>query len=53
MSVCGIGKRHVFEAVASCGAGDVRYAMNMAQQKSEVLMSSMVGCVIDLGNKGL
>ena len=49
--VCGIGKRNVFEVVVSAGAGDLRFAMNLAQTKSEVLMSSMVGCVTDLGNK--
>ena len=50
--VCGIGKRHAFEVVVSCGAGDLRFAMNQVQTKSDVLMSSMVGCVTDLGNKG-
>ena len=25
--VCGIGKRNVFEVVASCNAGDVRFVM--------------------------
>ena len=29
MSVCGIGKRNVFEVVASAGAGDIRFAMNL------------------------
>ena len=28
MRVCGIGKRNVFEDVASGGAGDLRFAMN-------------------------
>ena len=51
MCVCGIGKRSVFEVVASAGACDLRFAMNLDQTKSEVLMSSMVGCVTDLGNK--
>ena len=51
MSVCGIGKRSVFEVVASAGAGDLRFAMNLEFKKSDVLMSSMVGCVTDLGNK--
>ena len=51
MSVCGIGERNVFEVVASAGAGDLRFAMNMNQTQSEVLMSSMVGCATDLGNK--
>ena len=51
ISVCGIGKRSVFELVAFAGAGDLRFAMNLVQNKSEVLMSSMVGCVTDLGNK--
>ena len=45
--VWGIGKRNVFEVVVSGGAGDLRFAMNPAQTKNEVLMSSMVGCVID------
>ena len=49
--VCGIGRRNVFEAVASRGVGDLRFAMNLVQTKGEVLMSSMVGCVTDLGNK--
>ena len=52
MHVCGIGKRNVFEVVVSAGAGDLRFAMNLAQQKNEVLISSMVGCVADLSNKG-
>ena len=51
MCVCGIGKRSVFEVVASAGAGDLRFAMNQDQTKKEVFMSSMVGCVTDLGNK--
>ena len=51
MRVCGIGKRSVFEVVASAGADDLRFAMNLAQTKSQVLMSSMVRCVSDLGNK--
>ena len=29
MRVCGIGKRNVFEVVASAGAGDLRFAMNL------------------------
>ena len=29
MHVCGIGKRNVFEVVASAGAGDLRFAMNL------------------------
>ena len=49
---CGIGKRRVFEAVASGGAGDLRFAMNPAQTESEVSMSSIIGCVTDLGSKG-
>ena len=49
--VCGIGKRSVFEVFASAGAGDLRFAMNLDQTKSEVFMSSMVGCVTDIGNK--
>ena len=52
MCVCGIGKRNIFEAVASCGAGDVRFPIIRAQTENEVLMSSMVRCVTDLGNKG-
>ena len=32
MCVCGIGKRSVFEVVASAGAGDLRFAMNLAQK---------------------
>ena len=51
MCVCGMGKRKVFEAVDSCGAGDLRFARKVVQTKSEVLMSSMVGCVTDLGNE--
>ena len=51
MCVCGIGKRNVFEVVASAGAGDLRFTMNMDENKSDVLMSSMVRCVTDLGNK--
>ena len=33
MRVCGIDKLNVFEAVASCGAGDIRFAMNVVQNK--------------------
>jgi hypothetical protein len=51
MRICGSGKSSAFEVVASAGAGDVRFAMNLVQTESEVLMSSMVGCVTDLGNK--
>ncbi len=51
MCVCGIGKRRVFSVVASAGAGDLRFAMILVQNKSEVLMSSMVGCVTGLDNK--
>ena len=51
MSVRGIGKRSVFEVVASGGAGDLRFAMILVQTKNEVLMSSMVGCVTGLDNK--
>ena len=51
MRVCGMGKRSVFEVVAFAGAGDLRFEMNQALKKSVVLMSSMVGCVTDLGNK--
>ena len=50
-SVCGIGKRNVFEVVASASAGDLRFAMDLKQTKSEVLMYSMVGCVTHLDNK--
>ena len=42
MCVCGIGKRSVFDVSVSAGAADLRFAMNLDQQKSEVLMSSMV-----------
>ena len=52
MNVCGTGKRKVFEAVASCCAGDPRFAVNLVQTQSEILMSSIVGCVTDLGNNG-
>ena len=31
MCVCDIGKRGVFEVVSSCGAGDLRFAMNLIQ----------------------
>ena len=51
MNVCGIGKRNVFYIVVSAGAGDLRFAMNMVQTQSEVLISSMVGCVSNLDNK--
>ena len=30
MRVCGIGKRSVFEVVVFAGAGDQRFAMNLA-----------------------
>ena len=52
MRVCGIGKRNVFEIVVSGGAGDLRFVMNPGQTKNEVLMSSMVGFVTDVANKG-
>ena len=52
MCVCGIGRRHVFVVVASAGAGDLRFAMNSVQTTSKVVVSSIVGCVADLGNKG-
>ena len=51
MHVCCIGKRSVFEVVVSAGAGDLRFAVNLDEQKSEVVMSSMVGCLTDLNNK--
>ena len=31
MRVCGIDKRNVVEVVASAGAGDLRFAMNLVQ----------------------
>ena len=49
---CGIGKRDVFEVVASGGAGDQGFAMNPVQTKHAVLISSMVDFVTYLGNKG-
>ena len=33
-----IGKRNVFEAVASGGAGDLLFTLNLAQQQSNVFM---------------
>ena len=45
-------KGYVFEVVASGGASDLRFATNPVQQKGEVLMSSIVGCVTDRSNKG-
>ena len=50
--VCGIGRRNIFETVASGGAGDLLFAMNLAQTKSIVFMSSVVGFATDLGNMG-
>ena len=44
MSVWDIGKRHVFEAVASGGAGDLLLTMNVVQHKSEVLMFGGLIC---------
>ena len=32
MYVCGIGKRSVFEVVASACAGDLRFAMDLVQK---------------------
>ena len=51
LSVWDVGKRNVFEAVASGGAGELLFAMDVAHKQSEVSMSSMVGFVTDLGNK--
>ena len=42
MIVWDMGKRHVFEAVASGGAGDVLFTMNLAQQQSDAFMCSRV-----------
>ena len=47
MNVWDMDKRSVFETVASGGAGDLVFTMNLAQQKNEVLMCSMVGFVTD------
>ena len=37
-----MGKRNVFEAVDSGGAGDLLFTMNLAQQQGDVFMCSMV-----------
>ena len=37
-----MGKHNVFEAVASGGAGDLLFTMNLAQQKSDAFMCVMV-----------
>ena len=37
-----IGRRNVFQAAASGGAGDLLFTMNLAQRKSEVFMFSVV-----------
>ena len=37
-----MGKRNVFEAVASGGAGDLLLTMNLVRRKSDVCMCSMV-----------
>ena len=42
MNVWDMSKRKVFEAVASDGAGDLLFTMNLAQRQSEVLMCLMV-----------
>ena len=50
MGVWGMGKRSVFEAVVSGGAGDLLFTMNLVQQKREVLLCSTVGFLTNLGN---
>ena len=42
MYVWDIGKRNVFEAVVSGGAGDLLFTMNLVQQKRDVFMCPMV-----------
>ena len=37
-----MGKRNVFEAVASGGAGDLLFTMNLAHNQTDVFMCSMV-----------
>ena len=49
--VCGIGKRNVFEVVASGGAWRLTICYESVQKESDVFMCSMVGFVTDLGNK--
>ena len=44
MSVWDMGKRHVFEAVASGGAGNLLFTMNVVQIKSGLLIYSIVIC---------
>ena len=51
-SICGNGKRHVFDAGASGGAGDLFFTMTLGQARSQVFMCSTVGILTDLGNKG-
>ena len=52
MLVSDMGKRSVFQAVASGGAGELLFTMNLGQTINEVVMCSMVGFVIGLGNTG-
>ena len=52
MTVWDMGKRNVFEAVASGGVGVLLFTMNSAHKTSDVFTCSMVGFVIDLGNTG-
>ena len=51
MHVRGIGKRDVFEVVASGGAGVLRFAMNSEQDKSQVLVRVVVGFVTDIDSE--
>ena len=52
MHVCtrDIGKRDIFEAVASGGAGDLLFTMTVVQTQCEVVMCLTVGFATDLGN---
>ena len=48
---CGIGMCNVFEACRFDGAGDFRFTMKSAQNKSQVLMCVEVGFVTDFERK--
>ena len=51
IEVCGIGICNVFKACRFDGAGDLRFILNSAQNKNQVLMRVEVGFVTDFERK--
>ena len=51
IDACGMGICNVFEACRFDGAGDLRFTMKSAQNKSQVLMRVEVGFVTDFERK--